>query len=142
MFGIIIKNIHIYKKMKKRVFLLFVLLGAVTMQTLFAQSFQVRGRVVSSEDNEPLVGVGVMQEGTSNGVPTDIDGRYSIEIKSQGEATLVFSYMGYVTKRIKVKGANHNLNVTMEPEAIEVDEVVVVAYGVRKKVQFRVRCRR
>lgn len=119
--------------MKKRVFLLFVLLGAVTMQTLFAQSFQVRGRVVSSEDNEPLVGVGVMQEGTSNGVPTDIDGRYSIEIKSQGEATLVFTYMGYVTKRLKVKGTNHNLNVTLEPEAIEVDEVVVVAYGVRKK---------
>ena len=80
--------------MKRRLFLLFVLLGCVAVQSLFAQSYLVRGRVLSGEDNEPLVGVGVMQEGTSNGVPTDIDGRYSIEIKTPGEATLVFTYMG------------------------------------------------
>ena len=89
-----------------------------------AQSYQVRGRVVSSKDNEPIVGAVVAQEGTSNQVLVDIDGNYSIEIKSQGEATLVFTYIGYVTKRIKVKDSNHNLNVTLEPVKEPVKEPI------------------
>ncbi|MBR7135399.1 MAG: TonB-dependent receptor [Bacteroidaceae bacterium] len=119
--------------MKKRVFLLFVFLGAMAINVLYAQSFTVRGNVVSGEDNEPLLGLGVLQEGTLNGTSTDFDGNYLIEIKNADEATLVFSYMGYMTQRIKVNANTKKLDIVMQPEALQVDEVVVVAYGVRKK---------
>lgn len=119
--------------MKKRVFLLFVFLGVMTINALYAQSFTVRGSVISGEDNEPLLGLGILQEGTMNGTSTDLDGNYFIEIKNADEATLVFSYMGYVTQRFKVNANTKKLDVTMQPEALQVDEVVVVAYGVRKK---------
>ena len=119
--------------MKKRVFLLFLFLGAMAMHIVHAQSFSVRGNVVSGEDNEPLLGLGVLQEGTLNGVTTDFDGNYIIEIKNADEATLVFSYMGYLTQRIKVNASTKKLDIVMQPEALQVDEVVVVAYGVRKK---------
>lgn len=118
--------------MKKKVFLLFVFL-CVALQTICAQNFTVRGTVISGEDNEPLLGLGILQEGTHNGTSTDIDGNYFIEIRNTDEATLVFSYMGFVTQRFKVNAATKKLDVVMNPEAVEVDEVVVVAYGVRKK---------
>ena len=112
---------------------MFVFLGAMAINVLYAQSFTVRGNVVSGEDNEPLLGLGVLQEGTLNGTSTDFDGNYLIEIKNADEATLVFSYMGYMTQRIKVNANTKKLDIVMQPEALQVDEVVVVAYGVRKK---------
>ena len=64
----------------KRGFLLFVSLAVMAIQSLFAQDFSVKGTVFDGETNEPLIGVTIMQEGTNNGVITDIDGSYSIEI--------------------------------------------------------------
>lgn len=78
----------------KRVILLFVSLAVMAFQLLFAQSFTVKGKVIAEEGNEPLIGVAIMQEGTNNGVITDIDGNYSIEIKGVAQATLVYSYIG------------------------------------------------
>ena len=63
----------------KRGFLLFVSLAVMAIQSLFAQDFSVKGTVFDGETNEPLIGVTIMQEGTNNGVITDIDGSYSIE---------------------------------------------------------------
>ena len=65
----------------KRGFLLFVSLAVIAVQSLIAQNFTVKGTVIEAETNEPLIGVAIMQEGTNNGVTTDIDGNYSIEIK-------------------------------------------------------------
>lgn len=121
-----------FYKMRKRYFFLFVFL-CVVLQTFHAQSFTVRGNVTSGEDGEPLLGLGILQEGTHNGTSTDIDGNYVIEIRNADEATLVFSYMGFVTQRFKVNASTKKLDVVMKTEAVEVDEVVVVAYGVRKK---------
>ena len=59
---------------------MFVSLAVMAFQLLFAQSFTVKGKVIAEEGNEPLIGVAIMQ-GTNNGVITDIDGNYSIEIK-------------------------------------------------------------
>lgn len=118
--------------MSKRKLLLFIFLGAA-MQVLFAQDFIVRGRVLSGEDKEPMLGLAILQEGTMNGTSTGVDGSYIIEIKGVDEATLVFSYMGYVTQRFKVNAATNRLDVVMQPQVSEIDEVVVVAYGVRKK---------
>ena len=73
---------------------MFVSLAVMAFQLLFAQSFTVKGKVIAEEGNEPLIGVAIMQEGTNNGVITDIDGNYSIEIKGVAQATLVYSYIG------------------------------------------------
>ena len=117
----------------KRGFLLFVSLAVMAIQSLFAQNFSVKGTVFDGETNEPLIGVTIMQEGTNNGVITDIDGSYSIEIKGVAEATLVYSYIGMQSQQHVVTPQTHKLDITMKSDAQMVDEVVVVAYGVRKK---------
>ena len=119
--------------MKKRGFLLFVFLSALIFQSLYAQSFIVKGQVVSKDDKEPLIGVAIMQEGSTNGVTTDFDGNYTIEVREAEKATLVFSYVGMETQKHVVNAQTHVLNVVMQSNAEIMDEVVVVAYGVRKK---------
>lgn len=119
--------------MKKRGILLFFFLATITLHSLVAQNFRVQGTVVSVEDNEPLIGVGVLQEGSSNGVATDMDGKYTIDVKGASQAVLVFSYVGMETQTHVVTSETKTLNVVLESVAKEVDEVVVVAYGVRKK---------
>ena len=105
----------------------------MAIQSLFAQDFSVKGTVFDGETNEPLIGVTIMQEGTNNGVITDIDGSYSIEIKGVAKATLVYSYIGMQSQQHVVTPQTHKLDITMKSDAQMVDEVVVVAYGVRKK---------
>lgn len=117
----------------KRVFLLFISLALLTLQSLFAQNFTVKGKVISEEGNEPLIGVAIMQEGNGNGTVTNIDGDYTIEIKGATTATLTFSYIGMQTQQHQVTAQTGTLNVTLKTDAMLTDEVVVVAYGVRKK---------
>ena len=117
----------------RRLTLLLVSLVLLSIQSVLAQSFSVKGTVVSAEDNEPMIGVTIMQEGTSNGVVTDIDGNYTIEIKGASKATLVYSYVGCVTQKHVVKAQTNTLNITLASDSKMMDEVVVVAYGVRKK---------
>ena len=117
----------------KRFILLFFSLALLTFHSAFAQNFVVKGTVVSHEDNEPLIGVTILQEGTTNGVVTDMDGNYSLEVKGASNATLVFSYIGYASQSHKVNASTGVLNVSLKSDAEMIDEVVVVAYGVRKK---------
>ena len=119
--------------MRNRVFLLFAFLCSFMVQTAYAQSFKVRGRVTSSEDGEGMISLTVMQKGTSNGVVTDFDGNYEIEVKDAGEAQLLFTYVGYTPQEHIVNSSTKVLDVVMDPEQIAIEEVVVVAYGVRKK---------
>ena len=117
--------------MKKGI-LLFVFLCLLSIQGAFAQYFAVQGCVTSSENDMPLIGVAVMQKGSTNGVITDIEGNYTIEIRGTEEAVLEFSYMGYGKQEHKVSSATQVLNVVMQSEVQEIDEFVYVAYGVRK----------
>ena len=117
----------------RRISLLLVSLIMLAAQTALAQSFSVKGTIISSEDNEPLIGATILQEGTTNGVATDVDGNFTIEVRGASKATLVVSYIGMVTKKLPVSAETKTLNVTLDPESKVVDEVVVVAYGVRKK---------
>lgn len=111
-------------------FVLFALLNIPLM--LFAQGgYKVTGHIASSEDNEPMIGVSVLEKGTTNGVITDIDGNYSITV-TKSPATLQFSYIGMKTVEKQVN-ATTRINLKMENDTQLVDEVVVVAYGVRKK---------
>jgi TonB-linked SusC/RagA family outer membrane protein len=106
--------------------LLFSLLGA---QGLMAQH-QISGRVVDTK-NEPLVGVNILEKGTSSGVITDFYGNYTIEVSNEN-AVLVFSFIGFENKEVPVNGQS-SINVTLEESLAELDEVVVVGYGTQKK---------
>ena len=119
--------------MKRRIILLFVFLCMMTTQILWSQSFVVRGKVISQEDNEPLIGVAIMQEGSTNGVTTDFDGNYSIELKGVEKTTLVFSYIGMKLQKHEVNRNTGILDILMQSDAEIMEEVVVVAYGTRKK---------
>jgi len=120
--------------MSRKIIHLFVFLFMLIVpQSFWAQSFVVKGQVTSHEDNEPLIGVAIMQEGTTNGVVTDFDGNYAIELKGVDKAVLVFSYIGMKTQQHTINNSTGVLNVVMQSDAEVMEEVVVVAYGTRKK---------
>lgn len=115
--------------------LLFVLFALLNIPLLlFAQSgYRVKGHVASAEDNEPMIGVSILEKGTTNGVITDIDGNYTLEIKGTASTTLLFSYIGMQSQAHEVSAKTGTLNVRLVSDAALMDEVVVVAYGTRKK---------
>ena len=93
-----------------------------------AQTIKVNGRV-TDDLNEPMIGVSIFEKGTTNGVITDMDGNYSLSVKEG--ATIVYSYIGYLTQEKKaVAGV---MNVILKEDTKTLDEVVVVGYGVQKK---------
>ena len=116
----------------KRFSLWLVFFAVLGIQSVLAQAYLVKGNVVSKVGNEPLIGVTVLQKGSTNGVVTDMDGNYEIQIQG-GETSLVFSYIGMQTQEFKVNSKTGVLNVVLRDDSQLVDEVVVVAYGVRKK---------
>ena len=119
----------------RKLILLFVLFTLTNIPLLlFAQGgYQVKGHIVSAEDNEPMIGVSVQEKGTTNGVITDIDGNYTLEIKGTASATLLFSYVGMQSQQHVVNARTGTLNIRLVSDAALIDEVVVVAYGTRKK---------
>lgn len=114
-------------------FLFSFLFVLVACQCIYAQGFVVKGVVVDKSYGEPLVGLSIKQEGTGHGAITDIDGNYSIEIKDAEEAVLTFTYVGMKAQKHRVTAKTGTLNVVMEDDSQLLDEMVVVAYGVRKK---------
>ena len=91
---------------------------------------QITGSVQDVQGN-PLIGVSILETGTSNGTITDMNCTYSLNISSTN-ATLRFSYIGYEEQLIKIQGRNV-INVKMNEETSNLDEVVVVGYGVQRK---------
>ena len=90
---------------------------------------KITGTVVDSQG--PVIGASVVEKGKSgNGVITDFDGNFTLTV-SPG-ATIVISYIGYETQEVKV-GNQSNLNITLKEDNAQLDEVVVVGYGVQKK---------
>ena len=96
----------------------------------FAQQQTVTGTVID-DFGQPLIGVSILEKGTTNGVITDMDGNFTLKLTSDSK-TLVFSYIGYKTQEVSVDG-KATVNVTMSEDAEQLDEVVVVGYGVQKK---------
>nr|WP_026055367.1 TonB-dependent receptor [Anaerophaga thermohalophila] len=113
--------------MKKRV--LFLLIGLCFSIASFAQ-VQVNGSVTDTQ-GEPVPGVTVLEQGTQNGVITDVDGNYNIEVTGE-ESVLVFSFVGMETQEIVV-GDQREINVVMQETFTDLDEVVVIGYGVQQK---------
>ncbi|PQV45717.1 TonB-linked SusC/RagA family outer membrane protein [Jejuia pallidilutea] len=108
------------------------LLLAFVLQVSFAQEKTVSGKVID-QNGLPLPGTTVLVKGSSNGTSTDFDGNYSI--KANTGATLVFSFLGYTSKEVKV-GSSNTVNVTLTEDASTLEEVLVVAYGSTTKESF------
>jgi len=93
-----------------------------------AQSI-VKG-TVSDEAGEPVIGATVKVQGSNEGAITDFDGNYSV--KAASNATLVFSYVGYVTQEVSV-GGKSTINITLKEDNTTLNDVVVIGYGTMKK---------
>jgi len=110
------------KFMSLLVFLMF-------FSNLFGQQKIISG-VVSDSYGNPIPGVNILQETQkNNGTITDFDGKFTISIND--ESMLIFSYVGFITKKVESKDSN--LEVTLEEDLLGLDEVTVVAYGTQKK---------
>jgi len=116
--------------MKKTSIILSILLlmGGLT---LFAQTRQVSGTVISAEDNQPIPGVSVYVKGTTVGTITNINGEYTLDVPSNA-TDLVFSFVGMKSLELPITGPV--INATLEPDVLGLEEVLVIAYGrIRKE---------
>ena len=115
------------KSVKK--LLIMVLFLLATVSYLSAQGpVKVSGRI-TDDLKEPMLGVSIVEKGTTNGVMSDLNGNYSLSVQ-QG-ATIVFSYIGFVTQEKKAVAGVMNIQLKEDTKTLE--EVVVVGYGVQKK---------
>lgn len=110
---------------------LFVTLFSVITTLAFAQNKTITGVVVDG-NNEPIIGASVVVNGTTNGSITNLDGNFSLSnVPNNGK--LKVSYIGYISQEISVSG-NTNFRVVLVEDSQTLDEVVVVGYGVQRKV--------
>jgi TonB-linked SusC/RagA family outer membrane protein len=111
---------------------MFTPLLVVAALPAFAQSAAISGRVVGS-DSGPLPGVTILEQGTTNGTATGVDGTFSLNVKPG--ATLVISSIGYTTQTLAV-GSQTTLSVTLQAATNTLDEAVVVGYGTQSKADL------
>jgi TonB-linked SusC/RagA family outer membrane protein len=104
------------------------LLGAVNLA--LAQQSSITG-TVTDDTGQPLPGVTIVIKGTTNGTVSNMDGNYSIS-NIQEDATLVFSFVGMLNQEVEV-GTKSTINITMQVDAIGIEEVVAIGYGTQKK---------
>jgi len=114
----------------KKEWLLAIVIMILCMNSNFAQNKVISGTVTTETDSQPLPGVNVLIKGSTTGVVTDFNGEFSINASS--EDVLVFSFIGFVSKEVKV-GNSTTINVKLSEDLTALDEVVVVGYGTQKK---------
>jgi TonB-dependent starch-binding outer membrane protein SusC len=107
---------------------IFMIIGTMSVS---AQSHTVKGTVTDEKTGSTLIGVSIMVDGTTTGTITDFSGNYTLSV-STPNPVLVFSYIGYNTQKVKVNGQSP-LNIKMSEDAQNLNEVIVVGYGVQKK---------
>ena len=115
---------HILSK-RGYITLLALLVSIIT----FAQGVTVKGTVLD-ENKEPLIGATIQVKGENNGVAADLDGNFTLKVKKN--ATLVVSYIGYLTQEVRLQGKTQ-ITVQLTPDSKTLDEVIVVGYGTMKK---------
>lgn len=141
------KNIYLFKLNISRRITLGLMLGFAMHLPLLAEAkpngssvfdedfFQtqatVSGKITSKSDGLPLPGVTILEKGTSNGTVTDIDGNYTLTLRSS-QPVLIFSYIGYVSAEITLAGQS-TLNLAMEENIQAMSEVVVTALGIERE---------
>ena len=100
---------------------------------IYAQNTDIISGRVSSSIGEPMIGASVMVKGTTNGTITDLDGNFKVEASST--ATLIISYVGYVTQEVQIAGRKA-VNITLKEDTGLLEEIVVVGFGTQKKVNL------
>lgn len=121
-------------KEKLKLFFTFALFCIVAQQ-LFAQKRTISGVVTSADEKEALIGVSITVKGNESvGTITDINGKYTLQ--AEPDQTLIVSYIGMKTMEVNVPRKNSVLNIVMEPESMNLDEVVVTGYGNFTKSSF------
>ncbi len=117
--------------------LLFLFTGMMQLSSNDKISAVLQGITITgtvADGSGPLPGVNIVIKGTSIGQVTDSDGRYSIAVPN-ADATLVFSFVGYVTEEITI-GERRTIDVSLVESSAQIEEVVVVGYGSQKKVNL------
>lgn len=105
-----------------------------TNKTSYSEQQKKISGIVKDKSGLPIPGVNIVEKGTSNGVQTDFDGKFSITI-SKENAVLVITYIGYKTQEIETKG-KAVFNVVFEEDAAKLNEVVVIGYGQQSKAKI------
>lgn len=134
------RNAQLGKSIVNRM-LMLCLLGAVAPQTTFAVSNSVQQRetvsgvITDAKTGETIVGASVVVNGSSQGVVTDVDGKFSLSVDAL-PVTVTVTYVGYQKKEVKItsKGAGHNIALTEDTQMME--EVIVTGYGTFKKSAY------
>ena len=111
---------------------MIVLLCLVSIGTMFAQTRTITGKVLSTEDGEPVAGASIRIEGTTIGTTTNFDGEFTLGVPANTK-TLIISYIGMKTAQVPVQD---RMNVSLDPDTQTLDEVIVVAYGTSTKKSF------
>jgi TonB-linked SusC/RagA family outer membrane protein len=115
--------------MKFRLEHAFLLLAVISTQLVLSQK-SISG-TITDENGMPMIGVSIVEEGTTNGTVSDFDGLYSITVKDES-SQLMFSYIGY-TPVTRAVGSGNTLDVTMVESAEALDEVIVTSLGFRER---------
>ncbi len=110
-----------------------VISGDDNMSAAVSQNNTISGNVTDSS-GQPLPGVSIIIKGTTNGTVTDFDGNFNLN-NVPGDATLVFSFVGMRSQEVLVEGKT-TINITMEEDAIGIEEVIAVGYGTQKKANL------
>lgn len=121
-------KIQKYSLMQRVLFLALLFVGLMPL-TGFAQTIQLTG-TVTDETGETVIGASVLEKGTTNGVITDFDGNFTLNVSPN--ATMVISYVGYTAQEIPLNGQK-TLKIVLKEDTEMLDEVIVVGYGTMKK---------
>ncbi len=121
----------------KQMVFAFLIIQISAISNLFAnenwppQEIQIKGKIISSDDQMGLPGVNVLVKGTTQGTVTDINGDYRLNVPSS-DATLIFSSVGYVSQEIPIANKT-TIDLTMELDITSLEEIVVIGYGSQRK---------
>ncbi|MFC2136711.1 SusC/RagA family TonB-linked outer membrane protein [Bacteroidota bacterium] len=115
--------------MRKILFCLLIVF--IPLLSLKSQEKTITGTIISGEDNLPLIGATVVVKGTTIGTITDFDGNYTIKVPEDAEI-LQFSFVGLLSQEVPI-GDQTNISVTLQPDVLEMEEVVVTAIGIRRE---------
>lgn len=109
--------------------LLFLAVCGLGLNVLFAQS-SVSGTVTNAQSGDAIEGVAVLVKGTTVGMFTDANGKYSLEVPANSQ-TLVFTFVGMKRQEVAI-GGRSTIDISMETDVLEIDEVVVTAFGIER----------
>lgn len=105
--------------------------GAITPVTV-GEEKRITG-TITDDNGDPIIGANVIEKGTTNGVVTDINGHFSLNVRKN--TTLVISYIGYISREVRVNNET-SLNIQMESDVHELGEVVAIGFGSVKKINL------